>query len=113
VILRGHDGSVNAAELSRDGTRVVSAGADGTIRLWDAAGGDTLAVLYQHRGAALGASFSRDGKWVVSLGESDGIARISPCEVCGSLDEVRRIARTRADRVLNPIERARFLPAEG
>ena len=113
LILRGHVGAVNAAEFSHDGTRIVSAGADGTVRVWDAAGGETLVVLYRHRGAALSASFSPDGRSVVSTGDQDRIARVSPCETCGSLGAVRRLARTRADRVLNAIERTRFLPDDG
>lgn len=113
VILRGHVGAVMSAEFSRDGSRIVSAGADGTVRIWDAAGGDTLVVLYRHRGAALSASFSPDGRSVVSTGAQDHIARVSSCEVCGSPGAVRRLARTRADRVLNAIERARFLPDQG
>jgi WD40 repeat protein len=34
-VLRGHKGVVGKVELSHDGTRLVSAGADGTARLWD------------------------------------------------------------------------------
>jgi hypothetical protein len=61
-----------------------------------------------HQGAALSASFSPDAKTVVSTGAEDGIARLTPCEVCGSLQEVRRLARTRDDRVLDATERQRF-----
>jgi len=112
VILRGHEGHVNAAAFNPDGTRVVSAGVDGTVRVWDAAGGETLVVLYRHTDAARSVSFSPDGTAILSTGE-DNIARVSACEVCGSLGEVRRLARMRADRVLNAIERQRFLQGGG
>jgi WD40 repeat protein/DNA-binding SARP family transcriptional activator len=113
VVLRGHDGPVDAAAFSPDGTRIVSAGVDGTVRVWNAAGGATLVVLYTHDGPALSASFSADGTAVVSTGQDDHIARVTPCEVCGSLQDVRRLARTRAARPLDLTERQRFLPEEG
>ena len=42
---------------------------------------------------------------------SDGIIRVSPCEVCGPLSAVLRLAQTRAERQLSPAERQRFLPS--
>jgi len=68
-------------------------------------------VLFQHRGAVHSAAFSPDGRNVVSAG--GGIVRISPCEVCGSLDAVLKLARTRAARELTPVERQRLLPSSG
>ena len=111
VILRGHDGSVSAASFDPSGTRVVSGGQDGTVRIWDSRGGEALVVLFRHRGAVHSAAFSPDGRNVVSAG--GGIVRISPCEVCGSLDAVLKLARTHAARELTPVERQRLLPSGG
>jgi WD40 repeat protein/DNA-binding SARP family transcriptional activator len=110
VILRGHEGSVASADLDRSGRRVVSAGQDGTIRVWSATGGETLVVLFRHDGPATSAEFSPSGREVVSAG-SDELIRVSQCEVCGPLSAVLRLARSRAERELSPIERQRFLPA--
>jgi hypothetical protein len=41
------------------------------------------------------------------------VVRIFRCEVCGSLDEVRALARSRAPRPLNAEERKRFLAVAG
>jgi WD40 repeat protein len=111
VIMHGHAGQVLSARFNHDGDRVVSAGQDGTIRVWDAAGGEALVVLQKHEGPASGADFG-PGQRVASAG-ADGIVQITPCEVCGSLATVLRLARTRADRELSATERQRFLPADG
>jgi WD40 repeat protein/transcriptional regulator with XRE-family HTH domain len=108
VILVGHEGPVNTAEFNARGDRVVSAGDDGTIRIWDTSGGDALVVLYTHEGAANGADFSADGHNVVSAGD-DGM-RITPCEVCQTLQDTLRVARTRAQHKLSAAERQRLLP---
>ncbi len=112
AVLRGHEGPVSSAEFDHSGERVVSAGQDGTVRVWDADGGEALVILFRHEGSALAASFSRDGSRVVSAGD-DGIVRITSCEVCGELDAVLRLARTRAERELTPVEQQRFLPSDG
>jgi WD40 repeat protein/DNA-binding SARP family transcriptional activator len=110
VILRGHRGAVASASFDPSGQRIASAGQDGTIRVWDATGGETLVVLFRHEGSAASAEFSPNGREVVSAGK-DRIIRISPCEVCGPLSAVLRLARTRIDRELTPVERQRFLPS--
>jgi WD40 repeat protein len=42
---QGHEGSVNAVGISPNGQRVLSGGADRTVRLWDVNGGPPLKVL--------------------------------------------------------------------
>jgi WD40 repeat protein/DNA-binding SARP family transcriptional activator len=108
VTLLGHEGPVNSARFNGRGDRLVSAGVDGTIRIWDAAGGDALVVLYRHEGIASGADFSGDGRNVVSAG-ADGM-RITACEVCDTLQDTLRVARTRARHELSAAERRRLLP---
>ena len=44
-VLRGHDDAVWSAAFSPDGARVVTASADKTARVWDAATGKAIAVL--------------------------------------------------------------------
>ena len=112
VVLRGHQGSVSSAEFDPAGDRVTSAGQDGTVRVWGAGGGETLVVLHSYDGPASAAQFSSDGRRVVSAGDP-GVVRVSACEVCGSLESVLRLARTRAQRELSASERQRLLPRDG
>ena len=46
--LGGHDGSVHSAAFSPDGSRIVTASADKTARIWDAASAKEIAVLRGH-----------------------------------------------------------------
>jgi WD40 repeat protein/DNA-binding SARP family transcriptional activator/uncharacterized protein YbaA (DUF1428 family) len=106
VILVGHESAVNTAAFNRAGDRVVSAGDDGTVRVWDVRGGEALVVLERYAGAATGADFGA-GRTVVSAG--DGVMRATTCEVCGSIEDVLRVAGTRAQHDLSAAERRRLL----
>ena len=110
MVLRGHQGPVASAAFDPAGDRVVSAGQDGTVRVWSSAGGEALVVLYTYQGPAFSAEFGAGGR-VVSAGDP-GVVRVSACEVCGSLSSVQQLARTRAARELTPDERARLLPRD-
>jgi WD40 repeat protein len=112
VLLYGHVGQVNTVAFDASGQRLVTAGTDGTVRIWDSAGGEALAILNTHDQNALGAGFSPDGASVVSAGEN-GAVQITPCEVCGSLADVLKLAGLRAKRALSPIERERLLSGDG
>ena len=101
-----------SAAFDPRGDRIVSAGKDGTVRIWNADGGDALVLLAPYQGPALAAEFDRSGRRVVSAG-APGIVRVADCEVCGSLDSVLRLARTRAGRELSAVERQRLLPQDG
>jgi WD40 repeat protein len=108
VVLRGHGDEVTTAIFTHEG-RVLSTSADGTLRLWDARGGDALAVLESGEGPLYDVVVSPDGH-IATLGETN--IRISSCDVCGSFERVRALARSRAPRPLTPDERRRFLPPQ-
>jgi hypothetical protein len=61
--------------FSPDGRSVVTAGANGTARLWDAATGRPLSPAWGHGQRAWCAAFSPDGR-LVATGGSDQAARV-------------------------------------
>jgi Flp pilus assembly protein TadD len=61
-----HGGSVNSAQFSPDGKRIVTASADGTARVWDAQSGLALTEPLQHGSNVWSAQFSPDGKRIIT-----------------------------------------------
>jgi WD40 repeat protein len=75
MTLRGHEGVVGVAVYSPDGSRIVTGGEDGHIRLWDSESGEIILILSGHEGPVYEVIFSPSGDQIASAGE-DGTARI-------------------------------------
>lgn len=76
TVVLGHDDWVMSAQFSPDGSRVVTASKDGTVRIWLLRpGGQQPEHQFAHRQTVYDAAFSPDGAQVVSSSE-DGYARI-------------------------------------
>jgi WD40 repeat protein len=73
-LLRGHAGHVATLAYSPRGDRLVTAGEDRTIRVWNSTGGKGT-ILRGHEQDVTGVAFTRDGRRVLSSG-GDGAVRL-------------------------------------
>jgi WD40 repeat protein/serine/threonine protein kinase len=69
LTLRGHSDAVHGVAYSPDGTRLASASADGTVKVWDAITGQELLTLRGHTGAVGAVAYSPDGKQLASASD--------------------------------------------
>jgi WD40 repeat protein len=72
-VFKGHTEWVRRVAFSPDGRRALSAGADGTVRLWDVNTAKELHCFAKHRGYVWGVAFSPDGRSALSCGQDSTI----------------------------------------
>jgi len=96
--LAGHTGAVNCCAYSPDGARVVSAGSDSTLKIWEAETSREILTLEGHIEEVNGCAYSPDGARVASAG-SDNTLKIWEAETSreiltleGHTDEVNGCA---------------------
>ncbi|HEV3261658.1 MAG TPA: hypothetical protein VG013_32715, partial [Gemmataceae bacterium] len=70
LILRDQT-EVNSLMFSPDGERLASAGADGTVKIWNSKTGTVLQTLNAHNGFVSSVAFHPDGKHLASVGGAD------------------------------------------
>jgi eukaryotic-like serine/threonine-protein kinase len=75
AVLSGHGDRVHCVAFSPDGTRIVTASRDTTLRIWDALTGVQLAVISDHRLRFRSAVYSPDGSHIATTSE-DATVRI-------------------------------------
>ncbi|MBI4323970.1 MAG: hypothetical protein HY674_01775, partial [Chloroflexi bacterium] len=83
--LRGHTGVIWQVHWSPTGTRLVSASADKSARIWDTATGEELGRLEGHSAVVRNAVFSPDGK-IIATGSLDGTLRLWDAETFTELE---------------------------
>ncbi len=77
--LAGHTSAVHACLITPDGTRVLSASVDGTLRLWDLQSGQELCVLTGHTEAVTGCVITPDGQHALSVSHDGTLQTVESC----------------------------------
>ncbi len=102
--------SVADARFSPDGRWIVTAGPK-SARLWNVSDGTSLMYLYGPKPPLTAVAFEPDSRTVVTR-EGSGVVRRYVCDLCGGLEELSALGRSRLQatgRVLTEAERTRYL----
>jgi WD40 repeat protein len=62
----GHSGAITALAFSPDGARLITAGADRLVKIWDPISGQEILSFKGHRHPVSGLAFSPDGRRLLS-----------------------------------------------
>ena len=98
-MLGGHSAVVSEAVFSPDGRWIATAGPT-TIGLWEANSsrrinaGTPRFLIRGHERRVRGVAFSSDSRHLASTGD-DGTVRTYFCELCGTSDQLVRLAKRR------------------
>ncbi|HEX8200480.1 MAG TPA: caspase family protein, partial [Isosphaeraceae bacterium] len=66
LLQRGHAGGITAVAVTPDGSQMITASLDTTVRIWRVADRTLLRVLPYHRLGATSLALSPDGRWLAS-----------------------------------------------
>ncbi len=66
IAFEGHQETVQSAEFAADGTMIISASHDNTVKLWDIATTKAIKTFRGHDSWVQAATLFNDGKWVLS-----------------------------------------------
>jgi WD40 repeat protein len=100
-IWKGHDSGISGLDLSQDGTRLVTCGLDGTIRLWDAHTGRTLRVLRSRETEFYAVAFSHTAKFIVATGDKGEIS-VFDAQSGKTVREIKGLEGWSVDLALSP-----------
>lgn len=109
--LERHSTTVTGATFAPRGPLLATGANDGTIRVWDSGTARNLLTLRSREGFVGDLSFSRDGRTIhaVSGLEGTSVLEIFGCDVCGTVEQLRALAKRRATRDLTDEERRQYL----